>query len=356
MLAASAGKAGIRCKVIDLFADLDSQTLAEQTATAALQGYNFRADALLAAADRLDPEHRCGVIYGSGFEADPDVLTELCRKRPLLGNCPATIDAVKQPKRLARVLQTLNIPHPEIRFEAPQTGDWLEKQTGACGGSHILRVCLSSTQRNAGMYYQRFVEGRQLSVTLLSDGRDTTIIGFCEQWHAGLKDHPFTYGGAVVLHPQALPEYLVSELHDAAKALTGQVGLRGLWGIDLIATEADWWLLEINPRPCATLELHESGNSLLPWHIAAARGPLPIDCWDLDFATHRGHTIVYAQETLTVPERDWPCWISDRPHAGTLIRPGEPVCTVYAQGQTPAAVRKKLSRACAAVITDLSGS
>jgi predicted ATP-grasp superfamily ATP-dependent carboligase len=343
MLAASAAKAGLRCRVIDLFGDGDTRALAERTETTVLAGYNFQKEALLAAVGRLDPEQRCGVIYGSGCEADPEVLTALCRKRPLLGNSPATINTVKQPESLVSLLQTLGIPHPEIRFDPPQTGDWLEKQTGACGGRHIRRVCLSSTHRKAGVYYQQFVAGRSLSATCLANGHDAIIIGFCEQWHAGLADHPFIYGGAISLNPAALPAMFVRDIQDAAKALTERTGLTGLWGIDLIAADETWWLLEINPRPCATLELHEGEDSLLSWHIAAAQNPshLPIDHWH--FETHRGHAIVYAEREINIAVQGWPHWISDRPHAGAVIKPGEPVCTVHAQGHTVAAVREKLN-------------
>lgn len=357
MLVASAAKAGLRCRAIDLFADLDTQQLSEQSQTVSLgsgeQSYSFRTEALLRAVTVLDPAKRCSIIYGSGFEGDPDVLTTLSYQREVLGNSAATIELLKQPAQLVNLLQILGIPHPEICFELPDDdhADWLQKQIGACGGHHVQRLDGGCEVLNKRIYFQRFVAGRNLSATFLSDGNTNYFIGFCEQHHADLTDYPFNYGGAVSVNADDLPDSLLTELKEAAQQLVQHAGIIGLWGMDFIVNgDACWWLLEINPRPCATLELHEDclpveSSSLLPWHISAVKGYLAnlSQAGFGHFTRHHGNTVVYAKTELIIPPGyRWPAWSSDRPHPGSCIQPGQPVCTVHAHADSIAEVYKAL--------------
>ena len=110
----------------------------------------------------------------------------------------------------------------------------------------------------------------------------------------------------------------------------------GLNGIDFVVDGRDWWLLEVNPRPTATLELWDVAPmpSLFRLHVQACRGRLPAT-----LPTPRGGlatAVVYSGETLRVPKGFfWPDWCSDIPEDGSVIAPGEPVCTVLAGGENP---------------------
>ena len=336
-MAASAHKAGLPCKVIDLFNDLDTQAYSVACATASLTGYQWQIDNLLAAVERLDPQHRCDLMYGSGFEVKPSILYQLSRHRRLLGNTSQCIAGVKDPWQLAETLQKIGIPHPEITHTPSADKHWLGKRQGACGGSHIRR-----DSRNNADYWQQYVQGRNLSVTILSDNTSAYIVGYCEQWCLENEEQPYTYEGAVTLSSEELTEWLRANIRDAAQTLTEEMGLCGLWCIDFIASEDQWWLLEINPRPGMTFELHEQDReeSFIHWHIATFNDQLPNIKYR--FNQHRGHAVVYADEHAVIANVNWPAWAKDRPQSGTSIEQGQPVCTVYAAGESAVAVRAKL--------------
>ena len=355
-LAAAARLAGRVCFSIDLFADLDTRahTRAAIAVPAHRHGHGFAPAALLAAADRLDPQRRCPVVYGSGFEAAPRLLTALCQQRPLLGNPPKLLGRLSQAKQRAALLAELAIPHPEVCFTPPTRGRWLVKRAGGCGGGHV-QPWPHDTDKSGNViapdprrYWQRRVAGRCLSATLLSDGRRVRVVGYCLQWPQRSPERPFGYAGAVSL-PAGPPGRLRAELQTAACKLVSATGLRGLWCVDLIVSRRNdrWWLLEINPRPGMSFELHGDPGALFAAHLYAAdpqHGRLATGIRPAVDRTSRGHALVFATDARTVGNPHWPDWTADRPAPGTRLAPGEPLCTVYADGADPAQVRARLRR------------
>ena len=95
-----------------------------------------------------------------------------------------------------------------------------------------------------------------------------------------------------------------------------------------------WWLLEINPRPGATLDVFDDAEDpLLTRHLDAladrsAPPPKP--------RRPKAAEIVYAPFDAIAPDADWPNWVADRPTRGAPIRAGAPFCTVSASGATVA--------------------
>jgi predicted ATP-grasp superfamily ATP-dependent carboligase len=181
-----------------------------------------------------------------------------------------------------------------------------------------------------GRYFQKVQAGRTLSVLFAADGRNARAIGINEQWTAGIAQcAPYCYGGAVGgVTLAASVQARIATMLDKLVHATGLVGLNGL---DFIL-DADGvpCVLEINPRPTATLDLYdaEAPGGLLASHLRACRGELP-EPWQAKRS--RAHAIVYATEALRVPSRmRWPEWCTDIPQAGSLIPAGAPVCSVHA--------------------------
>ena len=129
-----------------------------------------------------------------------------------------------------------------------------------------------------------------------------------------------------------------------ADVLVGELGLRGLLGLDFIRRESgEIIVVELNPRPPATFELHEAGRALFGLHIAcfeqdcARFTPAPV-------AGPRGHAVLYLQQDINhFPVLAWPAWARDRPVAGANIPAWAPVCSVEAEARTEAAVRRLLA-------------
>jgi predicted ATP-grasp superfamily ATP-dependent carboligase len=104
-----------------------------------------------------------------------------------------------------------------------------------------------------------------------------------------------------------------------------------------------YWLLEINPRPGATLDIFEpEGGSLFALHVDACRGALAPG---LERPTGaKASATVYAAQDVLVPALHWPDWTADRPHAASRINAGEPLCTVYAAAKTSEQARRLVAR------------
>ncbi len=180
------------------------------------------------------------------------------------------------------------------------------------------------------MGFQRFEQGRSLSVLFLADGRRACVIGFNEQWTAPARQGlPFLYGGAV--GGIALPAVVESDLRAKLDAFVVATGLIGLNGLDFLLRGERWLALEVNPRPTATMELYDPDypQGLFDWHLRACEGELPDRAASPRAA--RAHAVVYALAGGYVSAAfAFPRWCRDLPNPGTRLAPGEPVCTVHA--------------------------
>jgi hypothetical protein len=351
-LAAAARRAGDRVVVLDLYGDADTGDLAEHCRRLPPSPMGFYGDALIATVAELAPDMR-GLVYGAGFEHDADLLVSLAARLRLLGNAPETVAAAKDPIGFAALLARLGLPHPPTTTAPPAGGDWLAKAAGGTGGGHIVPAGRLSAA--PGRYFQQRVPGRPLSALFLADGRAVRIIGFSEQWVAADAAAPFRYGGCA--GPAPLPRQLAAAITDACAVLTGALGLVGLNSLDLLVDGADFQVLELNPRPGATLDVFDGGGELSLWqrHLDAVAGRLPPPC-----ETHgpaRAAAVVYAPWDIAIPEAlSWPDWAVDRGPAGTVVRRGEPVCTVTAAAATVAAARHGVERRAAYLLDRLDGA
>jgi len=116
--------------------------------------------------------------------------------------------------------------------------------------------------------------------------------------------------------------------------------LVGVNGLDIIARDGVPYAIEVNPRWSSSMELVERayGVSMFGVHAAACTsGTLP----DFDLRLARrasrasGKAIVFAREPRMVG--DTRPWLSDPsvrdvPHPGEAIASGQPICTIFADG------------------------
>jgi predicted ATP-grasp superfamily ATP-dependent carboligase len=233
------------------------------------------------------------------------------------------------------------VPHPPIRLTPPDHGeDWLIKSIGGSGGIHVRR-CVG-TRAGRGDYFQRVASGRPIGISFLADGRRAAVIGFNEQWHDGSDPaQPFRFGG--LLQPAAIGERLGRDVRSLLDAVVTEFGLVGLNNIDVMDDGDSYAVLEINPRPGANLDVfdHDDGIGLFSSHILACEGQLPDAFHSPPVAAM---AVVYAGGPSTVAiDTDWLEWVADRPAEGICIEHGAPVCTVLANGETAADVRRLLA-------------
>jgi predicted ATP-grasp superfamily ATP-dependent carboligase len=344
-LAAAAHRAGVPTIVLDRFADQDTAQLATRV-TALPPPPDFRGRRgfarrpFLAALRALQGQVQ-GLVYGAGFEHDPALLAEAAKILPILGNRPEVVADLKDPFRFAALLANLKLRHPPVRREPPSEPGWLRKAAGGSGGAHITRA--GRGRMRPGTYFQKAVPGRSVSAAFVADGRSTCVVGFTEQWPSETTATPFRYGGCA--GPVRLPPKLASTIATACSAIAGAAGLVGLNSLDMLIDGREFHILEVNPRPGASLDVLDGlhGWSLWRLHHDALAGRLPKP--RRGPSPTRAAEIVYAPWRCAIPARfAWPAWSADRGRPGTVIGRGEPICTVMAGGATAAVARQ---RACA---------
>jgi uncharacterized protein len=333
-LAHSARRGGHPVVVLDLFNDMDVREMAQASCGVASARGKFDARRLLAAARLLCPPERCaGLVYGSGFESRTELLANLAVGRELYGNAPDTVARIKDPAQFFALLDALDIAHPDTQGAPPaDVAGWLVKRTGGAGGSHVRPASARHLAR-AGRYFQKIQSGRSLSVLFVADGHSARVIGLNEQWTAGSPAcAPYCYGGAV--SGISISPDIKAQLMRWLDQLVRASGLVGLNGLDFLLGRDQMLVLEINPRPTATINLYDADyeTGLLALHLQACRGALP----DIHQPRQaRAHAIVYALEALRVASGvRWPKWCTDIPQGGSLIPRGAPICSVHAEAAT----------------------
>jgi predicted ATP-grasp superfamily ATP-dependent carboligase len=345
-LAASGRRSGLGITALDLFADADTAAMADRCLALPSRRLRLPGPALrraLAAPDLRGVP----LVYGAGFEDRPELLAALERDRPVLGNAVGTVARLKDPFAFAALLARLGIPHPEIAASSPDDdGEWLVKRAGASGGGHIRPAGRRSRPLPAGHYLQRRMPGRPVSLLFLADGRRVVPVGFSRQWVAPAPRQPFRYGGAVGPLPvPRMREGVAASMIAAVSRIAAEVGLVGLNSADFLAGSGGWCLLEINPRPGATLDLFDRSPmpGMLGLHMAACAGHLPQALPPL--AGCRAAMVVYARRPVLLDGRmRWPDWTADRPCTPAHIPAGAPLCTVLADAADPVEARRLAGR------------
>jgi uncharacterized protein len=342
-LAWSARRGGYLPLVADFFGDQD--TIAAAQAHVPLgSGFaqGFCEHDLASALEQLAAQRvPVGLVCGTGFEDRPHLLARLARRWHLFGNSADTVARVKDPEMFAALCRDCDIAHPRISLSAPAARDgWVAKRRGGSGGAHVTAAW--TKEFGGDVYYQSVVPGMPVSALLLANGGAAIVLGLSEQWACPTVRQPFRYGGAV--RPANIAPVVVERLTQAACCLATALSLKGLNSVDFMVDGDNFSILEVNPRPGATLDIFEiDAPALFALHIAACKGDLIGQAPRLDGA--KAGAVVYAERDVVAPAQfEWPNWCADRPSAGTAIRAGEPLCTVHADAATAAEARTLVNR------------
>jgi predicted ATP-grasp superfamily ATP-dependent carboligase len=329
-LAAAARRAGYRPLVADFFCDIDTVALAERTAKLPGDLQSGIDDGRMVETLRqlAGDDRPLAIVLGSGFERKPDLVDEIARRFPLAGNDGATIRRIKDPATLAADCAELGIPHPAIcRETPPDLENWIVKTAGGAGGAHIARA--NGAAIASDRYFQRFVKGYPVSALFIGDGQGARVVGFSRQWASPAPAAPYRYGGAVRL--RRFDRGRAARIGDWLSDLARRAGLVGLCSADFIRSPDGFQLVEINPRPGATLDIFDDHDApLMKAHLDAASGrPYRLP----RFADSMASMIAYASAPVAnFPAFTWPDWTADHQSPGTSLIAGDPVCTVFARG------------------------
>ncbi len=325
MLAQLAVADGYEVTALDRFGDVDLRAVAPgATATSS--------DGLVALAGHVAAD---ALVYGAGFENRPDLVARLAHGRELLGTPPELLRAVRDPWAVGAAARAGGARAPETLAAdavpgAGRRGVWLRKPMRG-GGGRGVRMWAGGRLRPAEIL-QRRVAGLSCSAVAIGDGCAAVVVGLTEQLH---RRPGFGWMGNVA--PPRLPEAELAELDRQLRAVCDGVaarfGVRGAFGVDAVWDGRHAWVLEVNPRPPASLELF--GPGCFEAHVRGGRG-LGLPSGGTPRATRcaKVKLVLFTDRTVRAPDPDW--WpaglVRDIPHAGETIRRGAPVCTLVSDG------------------------
>ncbi|MBV9802542.1 MAG: ATP-grasp domain-containing protein [Solirubrobacterales bacterium] len=320
MLAELAVADGYEAIALDRFGDVDLRAVAP--------GATARSgDALVQLAASIEAG---AVVYGAGFENRPDLVLRLAESRELLGTPAELLAHVRDPWAVGAAARAAGARAPETRsagaLPRAEPGRWLRKPRRGGGGRGVRRW-RGGTLRPAEVL-QRYVHGLSCSAVAIGDGHRAAMLGLSEQLH---RPRGFAWMGNVT--PPRLPEGELAELSGQLRAVcaevAGRFGVRGAFGVDAIWDGRHAWVLEVNPRPPATLELFGPGS--FEAHVRGARG-IGLPAAGSPPATRLAAVklVLFADRALQAPDPGW--WpqglVRDVPHAGEVIERDAPVCTL----------------------------
>ncbi|HSW08748.1 ATP-grasp domain-containing protein [Aquabacterium sp.] len=372
MMAEAAATDGFSVIALDLFGDQDTRRAAAQWLPigdpAALRIDAPRVlSALHALAARGDV---MGWVPGGGFEGLPELLAQGAAVLPLLGTAPPAVRRVREPDAFFGFLAAQRIAHPETQALPPtDSRGWLLKSALGSGGWHIRHAPQhGGTSVPAHHYFQRELAGTPMSATFLANGRDAVVLGFNELLVRRIGSRPYVYGGAI--GPVPLPPATAAAVTATVRALAAEFALCGLGSLDFLRDPPDgerFTVLEVNPRPPATLWAHARGlaQGAMGAHVQAclqgvlpAQRPLPEPETLSAPDAVSGLDIVYARRPLVLgvaavarlaarPD------LHDLPWSATAFEAGDPVCSVSARGAHCAQVKARLQAARDDVLNEL---
>jgi len=362
LMAEAAVRDGFDVVALDLFGDADTRAAASQWIGLGEPASLEIDDALTLAALR-DLAHRGDVrgwIAGSGFEGRPRLLAEGAQLLPLVGTAVSAVCRVRDPALFFDVLASHGIHHPPVRLGAlartlPDDGTrWLVKDALGCGGWQVRPATPEQlAELPAHHYLQQQAPGVPMSATFVANGRQAVILGFNEQTVRRFGTRPFVFCG--VVGPVPLDAPAASRVQAAVRALTSAFELRGLCSLDFVRDGDEIAVLEVNPRPPASLALY--GDGVMAAHVQAClHGVLPappakrerVDGTEIVFARHDGQVDAALARRLAARADT-----HDHPRAGTRFAAGDPLCSLAASGTTADAVRAALHQAREALLDTL---
>lgn len=352
-LAESATAAGWVVYAADLFNDSDLRAIARQSVHIAHHEYPH---ALMTAATTFPAAPWC---YTGAVENHPALIDAIASQRPLAGNSGAAVRAVRDPSRLGAAARAAGLSFPETcrcPTGLPLDGSWLIKPLASASGRAIYPWTAATPHpRREGMLWQQRVAGIPYAVSFIITPQRVRLLGLSRQLIGAPWSHggPFAYGGSVTLSPAEAPPQLVTAAAAIGHMLAEQFQLVGAVGVDLIVgTDGRPWIIEVNPRVTASMELHEraTGISIAASHLEACGLPHP----DAAGQPAGGDGKVWAKAVVHTPaplpitrrqEADWQitaaAWteadggrpaVADTPTPDQTLAARAPVLTVFASG------------------------
>ena len=330
--AASAIRAGFTPWTADLFADVDLKAMVPDAVRCPVGQYPH---GLL---DILKEAPEAPWIYTGALENHPSLIRKMAEVRPLWGNGPNALLVSRSPFFIGELLAKDGLPSLKARHwdgELSSTHRWLQKPLRGAAGNGIS----FSNERNPSCYFQQFIEGSPMSGVFVRARGEVKLLGITQQligteW---LNAPPFRYAGNI--GPVEVSDHCREELARIGEVIGEGCDLLGLFGVDFLLAEERPWVVEVNPRYTASIEvLERAGIPCLSEHVLAfdAYLDVPIRKNPIWMSIDNGKGILYANRDLLIPAQGWLDRlpnddVADIPAGGELIQSGWPILTLMSR-------------------------
>jgi len=286
--AQSAARAGCtRILAWDDFLDADLLEIAQARSLA-----DFPADCSQSLAELQGiPLVLCG-----GMENQPDFIQRRIDQGMLCGVTGKMLRQLRSIESWQRWASESRIGWPttvqdlsDPRLDSIRSESWMLKPAGRAGGVHVRAIAsLEGLEHEAKLapdpgnptanlwYLQEYVPGISIGVSYCTESSVSTepprtqIVGIARSILSEELDAPLPWIYRGSLAPYSVSPTVHASLERFAKTVAHSTGIRGLWQADFqIDPQGQLWLLEINPRWSASMELHEilQGFSWITEHV-----------------------------------------------------------------------------------------
>jgi len=252
MLAEFVQKAGYNPVVIDCFSDIDTQSGALECIRVNSLALDFLRPPVLLLLKKYQLRH---FIYGSGFESYLDSLAFLQQSLCVLGNELDVFSAVQDKTVFFNGLGRLSIPYPKTSFNHFNFGEnGLIKPMQGEGGVGIKKSSELKELPESG-YWQQYVEGTVMSALFVANGIQSKIYGFHKQCTTTVGNNEFIFSG-LISQPEINQELKIQVSLWISK-LVKNFSLKGINSLDFIVSKNECFVLELNARPSASMQLYQ---------------------------------------------------------------------------------------------------
>ncbi|MCA9191671.1 MAG: ATP-grasp domain-containing protein [Planctomycetales bacterium] len=227
------------------------------------------------------------VLFAGGLENWPELMDELAPAAQIWGPTKEQLYVLRNWGFWRSVTERSGIGFPDtrnsmefvhVKDRSVSNSKWLTKTEQSAGGLGVSRfregdVHLEGTGK---FYFQQHISGRCLGVHAVLTAGEAYLLGITQAWDRQFWPGPteFIYRGS--WGPIQLKSFQLEQLKYLANTIRQESGLLGWVQFDVIEDEQlQLWLLEINPRWAAGMEILVRSHFANPveWHCQAWTHP-----------------------------------------------------------------------------------
>lgn len=308
------------------------------------------------------------VLWAGGIENRIDLVLAIEQNPKLrnLGFTSGSMRSVREPAAVAFALKQAGIPALDVLSSPGSCSEthWIVKPLKSGGGEQVQMLGDFQLSIDPDHYYlQQFVPGPVFGAVFIGHGETAEIVGCCRHLPTTSPVLPFRYEGSI--GPAKISEGVTCQLGEIGSCLANAFNLRGWFGVDLVIESEQAWLLEVNPRFTASMELLDGRacQSLFGLHLSAFDDSLsgeslsPVDsCTGLQRKPIAAKQVLFndtdrdlkidaqTSDILWDLNKNSGSSVCDVPNPDWVAVPGSPICTIRGEGDSESQVLEQLAQ------------